>query len=142
MKISRKPRNNPAKKVILFLIGSVMVLVGVYALVAVFMDPEAAVPRKIEFLARDYYESYFYDNFKDNLSSSNVDSVFEKHVEIGFSPVALRQLLLFENGKHSEEREYLEKYCDTNRTTVVIYPEAPFNKNNYHVKYNLSCQFE
>ena len=93
---------------------------------------ENVTKRKVEELARDYYENYYFEKNEKDVS---------KRAEKGIGKISLRQLVLFDNGRHLDMSEELSEVCDTSATSVNIYPEAPYEKQNYRVEYNYSCNF-
>ena len=132
MKSTIKKRNDPvfARKFVTYgvIVSSVMVALSLF--VAVCFNPEAIAKRKFEFLAREYYETYYYEKF------------FEK---TGFQPVPLRQLLLYKNGKNSGFKKYFEAgnfSCDKNTTTAKFYPEKPYGVKDYRVEFTFNCTDE
>lgn len=137
-KLKRKERDRKvfliARRSALAVILLAMLAVILTLLFATFTEPERVVTAKIEEIAADYYENYFYDRIKNY---DNLDS----YTENGFSKVSLRQLLLFDSERHASDASLLSKYCDTEMTYVRIYPEAPFKKTNYRVEYHYACTF-
>ncbi len=118
-----------------------VVLVAVATLVVLFLTPERRIKGRIESLAHEYYEEYYYDKFTGSIPESNRENLMKKYSEYGFSEVALRQLLLYDNGKHADEVDELGRYCDINSTSARIIPDAPYGKTNYHIEYKYSCKF-
>ena len=113
-------------------------------IIRIFYNPADVAERKFEFLAKDYYENYYYEKFVAT-AGDDLDAAFERYANYGFAPVRLRQLLLFDGGRNESYEKYfnLTSYkCDTNASSVTYYPEAPFGKTNYRVVYNLSCAEE
>ena len=105
------------------------------------LDPKRVSINKIEELARDYYENYYYDSFVANLPEEDFQTAFTTYSEYGFPRVYLRELLLFDDGRHAADRAYFdgEYFCNTNHTSVIILPTAPFNKTDYTLKYEYDC---
>ena len=132
---------NGFKNLIMILIICLMLVVGYAVFARFYFTAERTTMSKLDFLAKTYYEDYYYDHFADSLTEDKA-TVFEKYSEYGFAPVHLRQLLLFDDGKYSDYRQYFEGHCDTNSTLIYYYPEAPYEKNNYRVEYVHSCVFE
>lgn len=116
-----------------------MVIVATDIIVISLENPQKTAERKIRLIAEDYWENYFYDRFRGHREAKEAFSEYEK---TGFPRVYLRQLLIFDNERHASSREILTKTykCDTNTTTVVFYPEAPFEKNNYRIEYKIACE--
>lgn len=123
-----------ARRLALSVIILAMLVVILAVLFMSFTKPEKMVTQKMEEIATDYYENYFYDRIKDY---NNLDS----YVENGFSRVTLRQLLLFDSERHADAASLLNQYCDAEKTYIRIYPEEPFSKKDYRIDYNYACTF-
>ncbi|MBR5027449.1 hypothetical protein IKX64_02600 [Candidatus Saccharibacteria bacterium] len=130
-----------SRKTTMIIIMVCAVLVTVATLVVLFLTPEQRIKGRIESLAHEYYEEYYYGKFTGSVPESNLESLMEKYSEHGFSEVPLRQLLFYDNGKHSDEADEIGHYCDINATSVRIIPDVPYGKTNYHVEYKYSCNF-
>ena len=118
------------------LCSMLVVVIGVIAIQ--FTKPERQVSSKVEALAANYYENSLY---KTVSASSNYKESLKKFAETGFSPVALRQLLLFKSASSTKESKYLTKYCSEDATRVIYYPKEPFGVKDYRVEYQYSCSF-
>ncbi len=107
----------------------------------IVLDPKRVSTNKIEELARDYYENYYYDSFVGSIPEEDFNTAFMTYSEYGFPRVYLRELLLFDNGRHADDRAYFdgEYYCNTNHTSVIIMPTPPFGKKDYEIKYEYEC---
>lgn len=108
-----------------------------------YYNPERAAVRETEYLAKDYYENYYYDQLVTANSDKSLADIFGKYEETGFPRVYLRELLLFDNGRHAAERGfYTDSYvCNTNHTAIIITPYRPYGKTDYKVKYEYECQW-
>ena len=71
-----------------------------------------------------------------------VREALEQYAELGLSIVTLRQLALYDGKKYEKEADFIKTYCDENRTYVMFYPEAPFDRNSYRAEYTYSCEFK
>ena len=107
----------------------------------IILDPKRVSMNKIEELARDYYENYYYDSFVSSIPEEDFDTAFITYSEYGFPRVYLRELLLFDDGRHEKDRAYFdgEYYCNTNHTSVTILPVFPYGKKDYEINYNYDC---
>ena len=105
------------------------------------LDPKRVTMNKVEELTADYYENYYYDQFTDGMSDEDFAAAFMTYSEYGFPRVYLRELLLFDDGRHSDARAYFDGqyYCNTNHTSITIVPEYPYGKKDYHVNYDYEC---
>ena len=140
--VKKKNHFSPVQKITIVSILICCVLVITAVVCGIFNQPENQTKRIITDLATDYYENYLYeylshlDNFKNN-----PDDAMKLYSEYGFSPVNLRQFLLYDDQKNAKYADYLKKYCDENQTLVKFYPEAPYGVKNYRIKYTYSCEF-
>ncbi len=132
-----------AQKTMFCVIALSIVIVIIASILPFFFNTEKNTKAKIEELASDYYENYFYEtliNSEKFQENEDLDSAMEKYKTYGFSIVTLRQLLL---RKSQENTEYsnISQYCDENATFVRFYPESPYSKTSYHADYTYSCAF-
>lgn len=139
-----------AKTSVLTIIATIMLIVIGFSIFCLVVTPETLVKDEIASITSDYYENYFYNKVLDNnsLSTDNADfdasameKILKNYTNRGFASVSLRQLLLSDDQKHIASSEYLEKYCNLDRSNIKIYPEAPFSRQDYHVEYSYSCKF-
>lgn len=123
----------------------ILLMVGVAGYVAwqFYNMPEYATDREMNMLAKDYYENYFYDMFVNNLGDNSLTKAMGQYDEKGMDPVKLRQLLLFDNGRHADSREIFSSKsypCDTNLSYVKYHPFAPYGKTDYTYEIKMSCK--
>ncbi|MBR3319349.1 hypothetical protein IKG06_02485 [Candidatus Saccharibacteria bacterium] len=120
-------------------------MVGVSLFVSLYFNPERMGKRKFEELAKNYYETYYYDKFMNSIDSKVYEEKMKAYEKSGFQPVLLRQLLLYQNGKYSDYRGYFEKdgfNCDKNATSAKFYPVEPYGRTDYTVTYEYKCEAE
>lgn len=131
-----------ARGVAIFVVIVSILTVVAHLGLSLYFEPVRIVDRKIEEIAKDYYETYFYPNYATDSTGDELDEKMDKFAENGFSRTYLRQLLLFDEGRHADEAKYF-KYngytCDTNETYVKYYPIAPYGVEDYRVEYYLQC---
>ncbi|MBR3252654.1 hypothetical protein IKF84_01105 [Candidatus Saccharibacteria bacterium] len=139
-----------ARTSVLTVIATIMLIVIGFNIFCLVVTPEKLVKDEITAITSDYYENYFYNKVLDNnsLSTDNADfnasameKILKNYTNRGFASISLRQLLLSDDQKHIAATEHLEKYCNLDRSNIKIYPEAPYNRQNYHVEYSYSCKF-
>lgn len=131
------------RRTILTVIILAMLTVILAVLFGTFQSPERVVKQKIESIAADYYENYFYDKNESYATDATAfTNMMQKYVDNGFSKVTLRQLLLFDGRRHAESAAILTTYCDENETSVQFFPEEPFGKTDYRAEVTYSCIFE
>lgn len=130
------------RRVILTVIALAMMVVVLALLTAIFNKPEAVIKSKIEAIATDYYENYYYEKILDNTPSDmTMSEAMERYLKRGFPVVSLRQLMLFDSRRHADAEAELYKYCDPDETTIQIYPAEPFGVKDYRVEYKYACIF-
>ncbi len=138
----QKPTSDLSRIIaIIAVVVSTLVLVVNIAMGSIFREDRVA-ERALLSLAKEYYESYYYDRFSG--TTSDLSSVFEKYSEIGFASVSLRQLLLVDNRRFAPYASSFKnsRYaCNPELTTIKIYPKEPYGKTDYDVKINLSCSW-
>lgn len=132
-----------AQRVILGVILLVSIVVVFVAVFAIFNTPEKVTTRKIEEMARDYYENYYYAEVvkATEASGKSAEEILAKYAETGIPRMKLEQLLLFGNGRYKSETSALARYCDRGRTIAQFYPEAPYGRENYRLEINYACNF-
>lgn len=134
-----KPIAPTIRKISLGIIIACIVIVIFNLGASALFNPKAIVDREIDKLARDYYETFLYDNTAGNTPSETM----KKYKDPGLAEVYLRQLLLFDNGRHQDSApafNYKGYTCDVNKTFVRFYPDEPYNKKDYHFVVNLVCE--
>ena len=128
------------------LIISVIILAVVVTLIGIiisfFLRSEHLTKSRIESLASDYYENYFYENLINSENfSGDIEATMNKHIETGFTPITLRQLILHDQEKTASIADSLRSNCDIERTTIKYYPVPPYSRTDYRVDYNYICNF-
>ena len=144
---SRVPerQNNFAKKTILIVILVATLTVVTAVICTFFLNPKTRVENEISALAAEYYEDYFYDNLTHSIqfkTNNNLDSTMEKYHKYGLAPITLSDLLLYNNEKNADHRDFLTKYCDENTTYIKFYPFSPYNKQDYRTEIDYACTFQ
>lgn len=123
-----------SKNSILTIIIFVTLMVVGFSIFNLIATPEFLVKNRINRIATDYYENYFYDSVPDHEALSI-------YKDTGLAKVSLRQLLLYSDKKHATSLEFFEKYCNLEKTSIKVFPEEPYERQNYHVDYAYSCNF-
>lgn len=146
--MSRKSRSNVlegdiTRIIAMILIAGAMLAVIVFAVYKAIYTPEKQVKDRISQYTSYYYEEYFYPKTKNSATGDQFEATMRQYAErgVGDGHVQLRQLMLHDGGKFSNDLDFVASYCDLDKTYVEIYPEKPYEKNNYHVNYKYSCNF-
>ena len=126
---------------------TVIVLVGVAVIVAVvcaLLENNGTISKAtIEKLAANYYENYTYEkSVNDSMTKEEIASMLGKYEEDGLSKVSLRQLILNAGSADTDEAKRLRQHCDEDLTSVVFYPQAPYEKKSYRMEFRYECDFE
>ena len=133
-----------APKIVLTTIILTMIVVVIAIVCSFLLVKENVIKNKISALASDYYENYFYPKFTSSSNYQkidNLDTTMAKYRDYGFSPISLRDLLLYDDQKNASERTFLTDNCDENKTFIKFYLEPPYDKASYHTEYTYSCNF-
>ena len=131
-------------KIMLGVIAMAFIVVVVAVVCAFLFTTERMVKARLDGIARDYYENYFYEKMVSSdkyAEIDDMDAAMAKYVETGFARVELRQMVLG-NAKTSEgDVDYVLRHCDENTTAVVFYPESPYGRESYHMEFTYDCDF-
>ena len=131
-----------AKKISIAIIIISMLSVVLLLLFVSFSTPEYNTKTKVESIAKDYYENFFYPGItKYGTTEKALTEIMDRYKESGFSTVYFRQLLLYDNQKHADASNLITAYCDENDSFIKIYPEPPYGQQNYHIDYHYACDF-
>lgn len=148
-KSTKKSRNNPmpisrvAKKIVSGGIIICAVIVLMCLIVNTYYDPAKVATRKLEELAKDYYENYYYDKLLEEIGEEGLVEQFESLNGKGMANVPLRHLLLFDNARNEEYGKFFDNtryHCDRSETNVKIFPEEPYGRQDYSVEYTTVCE--
>lgn len=137
----KPPSKSHTSHIILGIIALACLSVIATLIIAVVCNPKRLTEQKITALAKDYYENFFYPQITNGKSDTATKETLERYADTGFANVSLRQLLLFDSGRHAAEAHSLTKYCDTNATKVRFYPKPPYGPRNYHAEFVFSCEY-
>ena len=134
------------QKVILVVIAGTFLAVAIFTIFALNFNQKYQVEARISDLATAYYENYYYPRaFSDDngdLDSVKATNFLSQFTDTGLTSVTLRQILLSTPGVTDDDKKFLLRYCDENRTNVTYKPEAPYAHDSYHIDYSYSCNFD
>ena len=144
-KINRRKRQFlTPKNIIIVIIILAMATVIISLILAINTKPENLIQSKVSALATDYYENHLYQEYASTSASSSPEDlakVMSKYEKYGLSPIALRQILLYDYQKNTDTITLVQKYCDENRTSIKFFPEPPYSQKSYHIEYTYACDF-
>lgn len=134
-----KTKTPIVKKYALGIIITASVMVAISLILWFYFQPDKVARRELEYLAKDYYETYYYPQSIENADQNTLTKVAEN----GSPTVKLRQLLLFDNQRHASSAQAFDQkryFCDTSATYIKYYPVEPFGKKDYKIEYNYTCK--
>ena len=139
----RRRREKEAERItIIVVIVIAMLIVAAATAIRLFDTPERNVKSKMDSVVSDYYENYFYEKLaKASATNKSFDQAMEKYREPGFARIDFNQLFLYDNKKHNDIAPLITKYCDAEKSFVIIYPDPPYGKTDYHTQFYYSCEF-
>ncbi|MBR2709149.1 hypothetical protein IKE98_02385 [Candidatus Saccharibacteria bacterium] len=132
-----------SKKISIIIIVSAMLLVVVALIIPLIFSEENLTKQKLDSMAEDYYKNHLYSDFINSgkFDSENLEETMQIYAERGFSHVFLRQILLHEAYRDTEDAKFLREACDENKTIIQFFPDAPYTKESFHTKITYSCNF-
>lgn len=126
---------------LLSMIGVCALMIGVSLFVSKFYNPETHAYNELEKLAKSYYIEYLYPQMLGK-NINTPEKVLSKYSETGISSIALRQFLLYNDGKHYDSLPIFQNssyQCSLSKTFVRYYPVAPYGPRDFRVQYYPSC---
>lgn len=142
MRIKKAKFTMTMEKKILVVILAVASLSVVTALsVQAIFDPQRQAEHKIDELAKEYYSTYLYPRLLG--TNQNAEEALSGLTKSGVATTYLRQILLYNNQAHRNETVFFSnaRYsCNTNRTGVRFYPEAPYGPEDFRTEVFWECQ--
>ena len=135
------------KRIVLSVIALAALAVILALLFHLFNQPEKLVVQKIDELVADYYENTFYQSIVDSkalksgTSNKTVEDVIKRYNKFGSDKITLRQMMLYDENRHTQTFDYISHYCDMSDTYAFYHPHEPYGKTDYDVKINYSCNF-
>ena len=143
LNVAEYGENKVIKRVVLTVIALAIVAVAVM-LVCTLMEKNGSISKAtIERMAADYYENYTYEkSVNDTMTKEEIAKMLGKYEESGLSKVSLRQLILNTGSADTDEAKNLKRHCDEDKTNVIFYPQAPYEKKSYRMEFRYECDFE
>jgi len=94
-------------------------------------------------LGSEFYTEILYKQLEEGRSEAEIKEFLQKHEDTGIS-VSLDNLdrtASDENKTKIAEFKYKDEDCDKDATKALIYPQAPFGREDYRVEVKLECGF-
>lgn len=121
-----------------FAIIGIIILVIIIGLILVFSFSKGFRQElRVKNMAGSFYKYYYEDN-SDKKDKDKIKVFLSNYAASGLK-VKLGDMETYID-THKVENYKVLKGCDKDKTTVVIYPKAPYTKTDYEVKVNLSCK--
>ncbi len=135
--------SSPFKKVAIVIICLAMIAVALAIALPLIFSEENLAKQKLDSLAEDYYENHLYEDLMNSgkVDKDNLEEAMKTYSERGFTHILLRQILLHESYKDSDDAKFLRESCDENRTIIRFFPESPYTQKSYHTEITYSCNF-
>lgn len=133
------------KKIIIIcsVIVAIILAILIFSLLTKGDSQEKKLTEKMETMGRQFYEEFYYEQV--GKSEEEKKSFVKKYETIGIK-VSLSNLSRY-NTQNSEEilKEFVnsntKESCDKDNSKVIIYPQSPYEKNNYKIEVKLECGF-
>lgn len=141
--IPAKPKRFSWREVTLMsLIGTCAVMIAFTLVFAKIADPAQRGQKELEKLAKAYYIEYLYPNALGS-KLHQPEAILADYTAQGLPSVRLRQLLLYNNGKHADSVSVFDNpyyQCDLSQTYVRYYPVEPYGPYDYTAVYGTACE--
>jgi len=142
------PKRKKSKKaLILILLVAAVAAVALTLFLIIKLDPEKQKQEELtahmETLGSSFYTEILYKQLEESRSEAEKKEFLQKHEDTGIS-VSLDNLdrtASEENKTRIEDFKYKDEDCDKDATKVLIYPQAPFGRDDYRVEVKLECGF-
>ena len=127
-------------KLVIKIIGSILsVILLVFFIIFLFNNYRIIhLKGNLTKIANIYYQDYYYQEIEG--SNEEVKNFLKSFTKKGLK-ISLRTLGSY-NGKESlsEIEEFTLNKCDLDKTYIIIYPNSPYDKDNYKIKKYLECK--
>ncbi len=139
----KNKKSSPFKIATILIICIAMIAVAIAIAIPLVFNEENLTKQKLNTLAEDYYKNHLYENFinSEKFDKNNLEESMKLYSERGFSHILLRQILLHEAYRDSDDAKYLREVCDENKTIIQFFPEPPYAKESFRTEITYSCNF-
>ena len=133
------------KKKIGIIAGVAVVVIAVVVGLILFLgrSNEKQLNANLTKLGRQFYEEFYYPS--QEKSQDDVKAFVKKFEKTGIK-INLENIAKISKVDKSLVDSMVNKKtkekCDVKQSTVTIYPEKPYGKNNYKIEVNLECGFK
>ena len=124
---------------------SLILLILIVIIVLIILNNtsyEAKLKKELTNMGKDFYENYYYPGL-GNIDKK--DEILKNMSTIGIK-VNLNNLVTYNNKKNEDKLEMFKNdktknECNKEETKVIIYPEKPYNNDNYKIEVRLDCGY-
>ena len=133
------------KKKIGIIAGVAVVVIAVVVGLILFLgrSNEKQLNANLTKLGKQFYEEFYYPS--QEKSQDDVKAFVKKFEKTGIK-INLENIAKISKVDKSLVDSMVNKKtkekCDVKQSTVTIYPEKPYGKNNYKIEVNLECGFK
>ena len=140
VKVEKK--NIITKRNIIIMAIALVIINIVVGAILIYNNPKNKLTRSIKYMGKDFYTNYFYNTLKEGRSNKELSEILERYKDTGIK-INLKNLSQFDSSKYKEEIDNMveNNKCIDTKTRAVIYPKAPYGKDNYKIKIELNCNF-
>lgn len=126
--------NSIKKLLFLFILSSIFLSLVIF--LTNKKSDEEILNNKLTEIGIKFYENFYYDSFEKDLIMKYEKNGIKINLESLFEYSFIKDnydLDIFNNDEYK---------CDLEKTMIIIYPETPYEKNNYNIKTILVCDFK
>ena len=140
VKVEKK--NIFTKRNIIIAVIALVIINIIVGAILIYNNPKNKLTRSIKYMGKDFYTNYFYNTLKEGRSNKELSEILERYKDTGIK-INLKNLSQFDSSKYKEEIDNMveNNKCIDTKTRAVIYPKAPYGKDNYKIKIELNCNF-
>ena len=125
-------------KRLLAIIGIIILFLVIVFVVTFSLSKGKRAEVKLKNLAGIFYKYYYEDN-SDKKDKDKIKVFLSNYASSGLT-IKLKDMETYIDTHKVEDYKLLKK-CDNEKTTIVIYPKAPYNKDDYEIRLNMDCNF-
>ena len=124
-------------KRVLAIIGIVFLVLVIGIILFLSLSKGMRQELRVKNIAGSFYKYYYEDN-TDKKDKDKIKVFLSNYASSGLR-VKLGDMETFID-THKVENYNILKNCDKDKTSVIIYPKAPYGKKDYTVKVKMSCK--
>ena len=125
---------NKSSVKIITLIASLFIIFMMCFLISNGLSKKDKLNKKLNILGDRFYANYY----SKLTTSKNID-MLSQYKDIGIT-VSLYNLKKYTANNESIIKLFKNNRCDDYKTKITIYPTSPYDKKDYKIKTELSCE--